>query len=79
MNNKSIEIKAEWFLISFYDGDTHNCFDEDRYDFELFKSAFDYYNTYNAGYEKGMDYVKLYAYINDEIGLVLIGDFNPIL
>ena len=72
------EIKAEWFLIAYYDGCRHDCFDEDRYDFKLFKSAFDYYNRYNNGYEKGMDYVKLYAYINDEIGLILIGDFEPI-
>lgn len=75
----SKEIKAEWFLIAFYDGYTDKCFDEDIYDFAFFKSAFDYYNTYNSGYEKGMDYVKLYAYINEEIGLVLIGDFNPII
>lgn len=73
------DIKAEWLLIAFYDGYTHDCFDEDRYDFEFFNCAFDYYNLFNNGYEKGGDYVKLYAYINDEIGLVLIGDFRPIL
>lgn len=73
MTNK----KAEWYLIAFYDGNTHECFDEQRYDFEFFKEAFDYYNTYNDNYEKGMDYVKLHAYINDEIGLFLLGDFKP--
>lgn len=76
----SKEIEAQWFLIAYYDGYRHDCFDEDRYDFEHFNEAYERYNYHNSFVnKKGLDYVKLFAYINEDIGLVLIGDFKPII
>lgn len=74
------DVKAKWFLIAYYDGIDNKCFDETRYDFQDFSSAYEYYKTYNESIQKGLnlDYVKLHAYINDDIGFVLIGDFNPL-
>ena len=69
-------MKAEEFVVAFYDGATNKCFDEDRYAFEDFKEAYVYYDSYNKDTEKGDDYVKLYAYVNKTIGLILIGDFK---
>lgn len=64
-------IKPEWYLVAYYDWLSHKCFDEDRYEFKDFIEAYESYNQFNR--VKKYDYAKLYAYINDEIGLVLIG------
>ena len=45
-----------------------------------FNEAYERYNYHNSFVnKKGLDYVKLFAYINEDIGLVLIGDFKPII
>jgi len=66
------DIKAQWFLIAYYEWPSNKCFDEDSYEFKDFEKAYEYYKSFNESNK--FDYVKLYAYINDEIGLILIGD-----
>lgn len=62
--------KVEFYLIAYYDGDTHKCFDEDRYGFEFLEEAVKFYKMYNEDRTEN-SYVKLYAYIDNE--LVLLG------
>lgn len=69
-------VKAESFVIAFYDGMDNKCFDEDWYGAEFFDKAYEYYNLFNSSYEKGRDYAKLYAFAGKKIGFVLICDFN---
>lgn len=64
---KDNDLRANDYLIAFYDGDDDKCFDEDRY--TDFDKAYDYFKFHNAGYIKGGDYVKLFAYVPN-IGLI---------
>lgn len=66
-----IEEKAKEYVVAFYDGERHVCFDEDRYSYEDLEKALKYCIDYNKDYRVGGDYVKLYAYI-ESTGLVLL-------
>lgn len=70
------DTKAESFVIAFFDGIDNKCFDEDWYGADFFDKAYEYYNLFNSSYEEGRDYAKLYAFVNYNIGFVLICDFK---
>ena len=68
----SIELKAQWFLVTHYDSE-RGYLDAKRFD--SFSVAYNYYIDCNDGfYYKDGDYGKLYAYMDDRVGFVLIID-----
>ena len=62
-------LKAEFYILAFYDGETDKCFDE--YKYMNFNNAYEDYKKYNSSTEC-IDYVKLFCYVRS-IGCIELG------